>query len=99
MVIPKVLRVNINDFEKSELINLALHKHRIFLMTLIENNIYIHPDEKNEQYINLDLILHTMYNLLMSGYDESHIIDNLNNQGFMHNFKWFCEDYGICYLI
>ena len=98
MEIQKVLRVNINDFEKSELINLALHKHRIFLMTQIENNIYIHPDEKNEQYINLDFILHTMYNLLMyDNFDESQIIENLKMCGFMHNFKWFCEDYGISY--
>jgi hypothetical protein len=99
MEIQKVLRVNLNDFEKSELINLALHKHRIFIMTQIENNIYIHPDEKYEQYENLDFILYTMYNCLMLGYDESHIIDNLNNQGFMHSFKWFCEDYGIFQII
>ena len=97
MEIQKDFRVNLNDFEKSELINLSLHNHRIFLMTQIENNIFIHPDEKNEQYINLDFILHTMYNLLMNDKNENDIIDNLNNQGFMHNFKWFCEDYGISY--
>jgi len=97
MEIQKDFRVNLNDFEKSELINLSLHNHRIFLMTQIINNIFIHPDEKEEQYINLDFILHTMYNLLMSDKNENEIIDNLNNQGFMHNFKWFCEDYGIIY--
>jgi hypothetical protein len=97
MEIQKVLRVNINDFEKSELINLTLHNHRLFLMSEIENNIFIHPDNKYEQYVNLDFILYTMYNCLMLEYDESQIIDNLNNQGFMHNFKWFCEEYGICY--
>jgi len=97
MEIQKDFRVNLNDFEKSELINLSLHNHRIFLMTQIINNIFIHPDEKEEQYINLDFILHTMYNLLMNDKNENDIIDNLNNQGFMHNFKWFCEDYGIIY--
>jgi hypothetical protein len=97
MEVQKVIRVNLNDFEKSELINFALHNHRIFLMTQIENNIYIHPDEKNEQYVNLDFILFTLYSCLMLGYDESHIIDNLNSQGFTHNFKWFCEEHGIHY--
>jgi hypothetical protein len=99
MEIQKVIRVNLNDFEKSELINLALHKHRIFIKSQIENNIFIHPDEKYEQYINLDVILYTMYNLLMNECNEEEIIDHLNYQGVMHNFKWFCEDYGICYLI
>jgi len=97
MEIAKVKRVNINDFEKSELINISLHKHRIFLMTQIENNIYIHPDEKNEQYVNLDVILYSFYHLLMNDCNEEEIFDNLNYQGCMHRFKWFCEDYGISY--
>jgi len=97
MEIQKDFRVNINDFEKSELINLTLHNHRIYLMTQIENNIYIHPDEKYEQYVNLDYILYTMYNCLMLDYDESQIIDNLNGQCVMHNFRWFCEEYSIFY--
>jgi hypothetical protein len=65
MEIQKVIRVNLNDFEKSELINLALHNHRLFLMYQIENNIYIHPDEKNEQYIRKCLLMQKLQLFLL----------------------------------
>jgi hypothetical protein len=94
--INKIKRVNINDFEKSELINFALHKHRIFLMCLIENNIFIHPEEKHEQYVNIDYILHNLYYLLMNdNTDTDFMAHSLLQNGYAHNFLWFCEDYNL----
>ena len=86
-------RPNIDLFEKSELINFALHKQRLFFINLMNSNIFIHPDLKMEMHVNLDCIFYFIYNKLMDDINDYNIlVDGLKQEGYAVNFLEFCKD-------
>lgn len=84
-----IVKPDLERLEKSTLINLAIHQHRILFNNLIITNDNINTIKKVEMLIQIDNIFFTIYYFLMLNIeDENRVSEFLLNEDFVRDFLY-----------
>jgi hypothetical protein len=91
-----IVKPDLERLEKSTLINLAIHQHRLFFNSLIIPNNNMDSIKKMEMIIELDNIFFTLYHFLMLDIEDENVIaEYLLNQDFVIEFLNKMNEYNL----
>jgi hypothetical protein len=91
-----IVKPDLERLEKSSLINLAIHEHRLFFNSLAITNNIMDNNKKMEMIIELDNIFFTIYHFLMLDIEDENVIaEYLLNQDFVLEFLNKMNEYNL----